>query len=129
MNEVKHVPVVIYNQLRYIEKVIPMIFTINKKKNTTMSEQFEINRKMVETGRIDTHNTQIHDRSRSWLIYRAFWYYRPGGLRVVLGEHAIGVNEGTEQIINVSSIHNVSYALLYTIHNVNFKYCHSLFIT
>ena len=47
----------------------------------------------------------------------------------MLGEHAIGVDEGTEQIINVSSIHNVSYALLYTIHNVNFKYCHSLFIT
>ena len=45
-----------------------MIFTINKKKNTTMSEQFQINRKMVGTGRIDTHNTQIHDRSRSWLI-------------------------------------------------------------
>ena len=34
-------------------------------KNTKLSEQF-LNRKITERGKIDSPNTQIHDRSMFW---------------------------------------------------------------
>ena len=39
-----------------------------KRENTTLSEQFQkSNVKIVERGKVDTPNTQIHDRSLSCL--------------------------------------------------------------
>lgn len=40
---------------------------INEKlKNTTLSEHFENPMKIVERGKVDIPNTQIHDMSLSW---------------------------------------------------------------
>ena len=57
-----------------------------KTKNTTLSEQFgtirKLNMKIVERGKIDTPNTQIHDRSTSCL--RADTSIKSVGVKLVL---------------------------------------------
>jgi hypothetical protein len=47
---------------------LPKIIKNNKNKNTTLSEQFQNKiSKIVERGKIDSTNTEIHDRSLCWL--------------------------------------------------------------
>jgi len=46
---------------------VPLQVKLKYKKYHTVGSIPKSNRKIVKGGKIDTPNTQIHDRSRSWL--------------------------------------------------------------
>ena len=56
---------------------------IKNKKYHTIEIVLKPNRKITERGKIDTHNTQIHDRSLFWLVTGIS--IKCGGVKLVLG--------------------------------------------
>ena len=75
-------------------KKISTLLVINKMKNKaydTVGIVLKFNRKMVEKGNIDTHNTQMHDRSLSWVGRGT--EINSGGVRLALWSQTFLISE------------------------------------